>query len=420
MEFRNPFKKKKRFVSRPSGMGSEPSFYSQHPGEAPLSEEELSANRGDRTRRTSRHNLGRREGSDNRSHRAVLLLLLRTGLIIFLIAGTLFVLKKAANYLSEPSVEQKADWEAKRTVNTVVSLDAADAAETRVDAALLCERIESWTLADRQMRAAQDLIRHRNHDEAFRRLQRILQAAPRHNEAQRLLADLLLQRGEYEQTKPLLVSLLDKNPEDSEAAAQLLNAFVQTGDHASTLALADWLPEKMLTADVMASVALSYMALEKYEQAQGLFKRILALDGKNITALEGLGRLRRMAEDYEGAVPYYQELIQLDSRPEYYRAVAICYAQLEEAGKAIVFMGQAFSLYGSAQVGGWLRQPEFDVVRETVEFRSLADRVVGTEQRKAIEQLRKRETEKAAAVLTPAEKAGGPAIELKPTQPLTR
>ena len=56
-------------------------------------------------------------------------------------------------------------------------------------------------------------------------------------------------------------------------------------------------------------------------------------------------------------------------------------------------------IFGAAAISPWLRDAGFDPVRETVEFRSFADRVVGSETRKAIEEINKREAEKTTPVV---------------------
>jgi len=58
-------------------------------------------------------------------------------------------------------------------------------------------------------------------------------------------------------------------------------------------------------------------------------------------------------------------------------------------------MGQAASLYGESVVSSWLRKDleDFDPILETVEYRSFADRLVGVETRKNIEELRHREVQ---------------------------
>jgi tetratricopeptide (TPR) repeat protein len=125
-----------------------------------------------------------------------------------------------------------------------------------------------------------------------------------------------------------------------------------------------------------------------------LFERMLENDDKNKDALENCGKIYFDQGEYEKSVPYYLELVQLDSKPEYYQVLARSYAQQGQAGKAIIFMGQAASLFGETEVASWVKEPVFDPVRETVEFRSFADRIVGIETRKAIEAINKREAEK--------------------------
>jgi tetratricopeptide (TPR) repeat protein len=138
-----------------------------------------------------------------------------------------------------------------------------------------------------------------------------------------------------------------------------------------------------------------------------LFKRVLENDDKNIDALQGCGKIYFDQNDYQNAVPYYLELTKLDPKPDYYQMLARCYAQQNDAGKAVIFMGQAASLFGGETVSSWFRDPLFDPVREISEFRSFTDRIIGVESRKAIEAISKREAE---------EKVEAPELEL-PKQP---
>jgi hypothetical protein len=101
-------------------------------------------------------------------------------------------------------------------------------------------------------------------------------------------------------------------------------------------------------------------------------------------------------------------LLKLDPQEEYYRIVAHQYAQLEEAGKAVIFLGQAASLFGDGTVGAWLRSDlgEFDPIRETTEYRAFADTIVGVEQRTAVEAMQERDAGEKETV--------SPGLELPP------
>jgi tetratricopeptide (TPR) repeat protein len=109
--------------------------------------------------------------------------------------------------------------------------------------------------------------------------------------------------------------------------------------------------------------------------------------------LQGCGKIYFDQNDYQNAVPYYLELTKLDPRLDYYQMLARCYAQQNEAGKAVIFMGQAAGLFGGVTISSWFRDPLFDPVRETTEFRSFTDRIIGVESRNAIEAINKREAE---------------------------
>jgi tetratricopeptide (TPR) repeat protein len=149
---------------------------------------------------------------------------------------------------------------------------------------------------------------------------------------------------------------------------------------------------------VLSIAAAGQLRQSNQDAALALFERMLKNDPKNTEALEHCGKIYFAQKDPQKAVPYYLELVRLDPKPDFYQMLARCYAQLAQAGKAVVFLGQAASLFGETVIAPWLRDAGFDSVRETVEFRSFADRVVGIETRKAIEEINRREAEKAASV----------------------
>jgi tetratricopeptide (TPR) repeat protein len=161
---------------------------------------------------------------------------------------------------------------------------------------------------------------------------------------------------------------------------------------------------------VLEIAAAGQMQEGNTDAALAMFQKMLGNSPTNTAALEQCGKIYFDRGDYEKAISDYLMLVRQDSRPDYYQMLAHSYAQQNEAGKAVVLMGQAASLFGGGQISPWLKDPELDPIRESVEFRSFADRLVGVETRKAIEAINKREAEKT----TPAAVPGG--IQL-PQQP---
>jgi len=143
---------------------------------------------------------------------------------------------------------------------------------------------------------------------------------------------------------------------------------------------------------VLKLAAFAHRAAGHLDKALTLFDRMLENDSRNLAALEGSGAIHQELGEWQKAISYYLELVRTQSRVEYYHELARCYARQGEGGKAVIFLGQAASLYGEPEVSSWLRKDleSFDPIRDAVEYRAFADRMLGEGDRKAIERIRKR------------------------------
>jgi tetratricopeptide (TPR) repeat protein len=386
--------------------GSNPpqSFYSQYAGEAPL--DEYSDVRGPQpAHRTSRHSVAyRRELSNRASSWALALLLLRAVLIVLLLVGGFIVLKLVLNHMSKPSEKEQQQWEVNAVRMEKSSSSVASSAEQSIpqelvaSAALIEQRLGQWEQTERLFRSAEALNRRGINDEAARLLEQTLRIAPDNRAARQLLADIYMHLGLYAEAVPLYLRLLDQESRNEEFQMNLLRALQESGQLDAGLVLAN----RMLLDQPNNLAVLSIAAAGEVQQgnpaaALVLFERMLENSETNLVALAGCGRIYAAQNECEKAVPYYLELVRLDPSPEHYQMLALCYARQNQAGKAVVFMGQAASLFGGGTVSAWLRDPVLDPIRESVEFRSFADRIVGIQTRKAIEAISLREAEKEAA-----------------------
>lgn len=376
---------------------TEETFYTQQPGPAPL--DEYSEGQGGRqVRRTSRHTPARRRENSNRAgHREMTFLMLRIILIPALIVAAFFGLRIGLSFLNGPSQKDIERWEANSEImekGVGVSPATVDAEEILIDKAVLESRMMLWMQADRHLRAAEALDRRGIDDEAVTRLKQALRSAPDSWEIQKLLLDIYLRFENYVDAIPLCVRLLDQDVRNWDVKMSLLKALQETGQMDVGLLLSDQMlvvqPENMRLLEFSA---YANAAQNNTELALEIYDRILQRDEEHLLALEGSAYIYQWRGEWQKAIPYYMELVRKDPQPERYHALAKCYAHQNEGGKAVIFLGQAASLYGESEVSSWLSGADFDLVREVVDFRAFTDRIVGVETRKAIEAISRRKVE---------------------------
>ncbi len=372
----------------------EQSFYTQRAGDAPLNDS--SGGYGRSTRRTSLHSPARRRETTNRvSNREVFFLLLRTGVIVVLLAGGFLALKLVLGLLSEPTEKDKEEWETNAVLMEKGTDTPAPSHAQTVSMELIGKRLKLWNEAERHLRSAAALEQRGIDDKAVLRLEKALQVAPDHRAAQRLLLKIHMRAGNYVEAIPLCIRLLDQDSRRWDIQTDLLQALQKLDQMEACLTLAEqMLEEEPNNLEVLRIAAFAHRAIGNVDEALTLFNRILENASRHEIALAGAGAIYQTQEVWEKAMPYYLELVRVHPGAEHYHNLIRCYARQGEAGKAVIFMGQAASLYGESEVSSWLRYDleSFDPIRETVEYRSFADRIVGVETRKAIEDIRKHET----------------------------
>jgi tetratricopeptide (TPR) repeat protein len=254
--------------------------------------------------------------------------------------------------------------------------------------------LNEWERTARHLRAAESFLNKNLDEEAARRLDQALKVSPDNRIALKRRMELLLREENPEAALPLCLKLLEQDSSQFSLKTTLLETLQQHGEPAAVHALADHMLEQQPNhLPILKIAAFSRIEQNRVEEALAIYKRILERVPTDPVALAGAALIHRSRQEWADAVSYYQELLNVNPSAEVYGALSRCYARLGEAGKAVIFMGQAASLYGEKTVAGWFPAPEFDAVRETIDFRAFADRVVGVETRKAIEAIREREAD---------------------------
>ncbi|MBC8206479.1 MAG: tetratricopeptide repeat protein [Kiritimatiellales bacterium] len=385
-------------ASTSSDAGS--SFYAAQNHEAPL--DEIPQGHGRQIHRTSQHTPARRRDNSNRAtNHDMLLLLFRMVLIPALIIGAFFGLKAVLGLFDGPTEKDRVQWETntelmeKGTDVLTAGATSESTEQLSIDLDFLRERLSRWEQTERHLRGAEALPRLGIYEDAIVRLEKALRLSPNNQKAQQMLLEIYMKTGNYAGAIPLCVRMLDQDSTRWDIKVDLLKALQGVEETAMCVFLSDqMLLQQPGDAGVLEISAYAHAAEGDTENALRMYEQVLANDPKHLLALEGSGVIYQWQKKWLKAVPYYLELLELDPKPEHYLALARGYAQQAEAGKTVIFLGQAANLYGAETVSPWLALPEFDPVRETADFRSFVDRMVGTGTRNAIEEIRRLEAQR--------------------------
>lgn len=384
--------------------GNEP-FY-ERPEEVPLTTSGLARGAPRGKMKTSLHAPGRAHAESNRAARwAIIRLLLIWLLVITLPILGFLGLWRILERMDEPTAREQVRWErdAEKMQHPHASDD--DASEptpaTPVVAGKLLgpetmeRHIERWTLAERHLRAAEGLARRGIDDQALERLQIALQINPRLLGALRLLEEVALRTQNDELAITAGVRLLDVDPRSWATQIRLLGALRRSGQVDAGIILA----RQMLTTqpndiEVLDTLAIFELQQGNLPEAESLFQRILRLNSHHLPSLHGMAAITSARQEWPEAATYYERLLHLDpDEADAIYALALCRAYLEQTDEAVELLNRAMSLFGNAKPARWIRNPGFDPIREEPLFRSLADRLVGTEARQAFEDLRRHHEE---------------------------
>jgi len=396
-------RKSKREKTSPSSdvPDSEPSFYARGTGSGSLNEFSRS------THRTSLHSPARRRETSHRvSDKAIAHLLFRAGVIVFLLVGGFLALKMILGRIADqPSEKEKRQWainaalmEKEESADRVDKESVSTAlSDHSFSTQLIEKRLRVWKKAAQSMRSAEALDQRGIDEQATLRLEQALRAVPDHRAAQYLLMKIHMRSGRYAQGIPLCIRLLDQDPQQWDVKLDLLEALRILGQTGAGLVLAEQMLEKEPNNTYLLEVAACAQRTSgNDEEALTLFDRLLQNDPQHFVALVSSGSIYQEREEWKKATPYYLRLVRIQMGVEHYRDLVLCYARQAEAGKAVIFMGQASTLYGETEVSSWLRNDleAFDLIRETVEYRSFVDRLMGIEERQAVDAIRRREIQK--------------------------
>lgn len=310
----------------------------------------------------------RRPGSDENIGSKKLWIILSVVFVVYAAFLGVTLLRSLRKHASAPVAAPKEPGaEAAATTNAATVAQAEDAAR------VIKDRIAAWNQVPDAIVGAQTLADRGHLDKAEERLKLAIEACPKTARLKLRLAQLYMEQKDYAAAAPLLLEVLETNPDDSGARMLLGNVYESQTNHPAALSVATW-----ILATEPNSIAAHQMAANAYlnTDRKGLaiqhLKRVVAMERDNIVAQNRLGVTYAELGEYVKAIQVFNEALAHNSTDSVtYYNLAACYARQGMAEQTTEVLSRAIGLFGDKFVAAWVRNPEFDNVREDRLFAAL-------------------------------------------------
>ncbi|MCB1069642.1 MAG: tetratricopeptide repeat protein [Kiritimatiellae bacterium] len=191
------------------------------------------------------------------------------------------------------------------------------------------------------------------------------------------LAGLRVDQQRYAEARTLLLSVLSHQPDNRAARLMLAQVLIDSGLLEDALVAAKWiLEDDPYSEEGHRIAATAFINLGRTEKALMHLDRLVLLNRDNMLSRNALGQAYLELGRINEALKVFEEVKQTDpsnSQAHFYSAV--CYARQGEMPGLAEVMSGAASRFGRDFVLAWVRSPEFDGIRDTVEFRILLRRL---------------------------------------------
>jgi len=387
-------------VTKLGNVPVEGDLYTVTPTEKPLHDTMNKA--GERNpRRTSRHHVHKKRQESNVDPRdkAALVAVLRYSIIIVILIISFFLLKRGID-LYEKNIEFKYR-SSLATSSPILGTNGPiedSAVEKRTLEEQIPEFVRRWNEVERHVRAADALLERKIYEQAIERCQQALALDHTHIGALQRLSEMYYLKGNYRGSVNTLVKVLNIDPSREEIQKNLILSLVALKDWKSVVAMAEWYLNRNGTdLEIQKYLAQALYAEERYEEVVPIDTRILTEEPENVASLKRLGKIYIRLGQYAKAAECYKKLRNTDNeKPEYYRELAVCYAQLHQPNDTVNVLARASNIFGERVVIEWLKDVSMDAVRGERVIQQFVDRVADEKTRKWLELLaenmKKRET----------------------------
>ncbi len=179
-----------------------------------------------------------------------------------------------------------------------------------IDAAL----VKNGEDAANHLRRGKILLAMGNPDQAEGSLLKSLELQKDNADASKALADIYLQKGDYENALVYIEQNLANTPSDNDFLYKKAVALTNTGKATEAIGLfRKVVDQKADYTSAHAQLGSVYYAKRRYDSARHFANRALKLDTKNIEAMMTLARVADRKKGYWVAIKHYEDVLAIDS-----------------------------------------------------------------------------------------------------------
>lgn len=232
--------------------------------------------------------------------------------------------------------------------------------------------LRAWTQASALLAEAVTLRHNGQVDRATEKLAKALELNPSLADAQIELAEIQIEKNNYDEAVALLRKSLESRPDFLRARHALATALASQRNYGASLAVAQWMIETDPYAmDARRLAAMACINIDQPGLAVDHLKKIIAVDRRDLVAQNMLAQAYTKLGHLDKALAVLQEVQSLDpaNSMSYYN-LAVCYAHQNMAQQALDVLARAAGMFGSAFVDGWTRSADFDSIRTNEAFAS--------------------------------------------------
>jgi tetratricopeptide (TPR) repeat protein len=203
------------------------------------------------------------------------------------------------------------------------------------------------------------------------------------------LGELYFAKQMYPEAINTYIRLISMDPSSEDMKKRLITVLYVHEDAESVVAMAQWFRDSHgFDEDVHLYYANALFLLGEYTEAAAAYDRLQKGSPQDADILQSLALSYMNLEQYDKALVALEKLQTINYRDiNCYKQMLVCHAQLGHGPEVVQILGKAAHLFGQNTAVSWIGDPQLDPVRQDPMFQTFADRVGGREYRMYLEKM---------------------------------